>query len=115
MGQIEEAADSAPSDISRGKHHSLDPRVDQSSRAHNTRFQCSIKRHTGQPPVSRRPASFPERYEFTVRGRVVVDLDPVVTGADDLSVLDNHRADGRLSLAGCLPSKVEGQEHEVFM
>lgn len=78
--------------VARSIHQTRHPRLNQSTRAHRTRFQGHVDGDSGEPPDTERCRSFFHRVELSVREGVAIDFPTVVATPYDEAIFDGDSA-----------------------
>ena len=86
--------------VGRTIYAAIHARVHHKARAHEARLERHVHRATREPPTTERMGSLEHRQEFRVRGRIFVQLAPVVCARNHLVFIHHDGADGHLAQLG---------------
>jgi len=90
----EEGNGPAPGRVGDAPHDTRDARQDDGARAHGAGFLRHVQDRPGQAPVLERGGRLGDRQDLRVRGRVLQQFHLVVRLRDQLSLANDHGADG---------------------
>jgi hypothetical protein len=101
--------------IIRAVDQSPDARMNQRSRAHRARLNCSKQVAVPQTMVADRGACLAQRNDFRMRRWVAIGNVPVESAADNLTLMYDHRADRDFAHFESALRRAQGFLHPEFV
>src|ERR1051326_1890619 len=105
----------AGSFVTRAVNECSDARLNQSARAHRTRFDRRINSDTREPVVTEFAGSLAQGDDFSVSSGIAVGAGAITDDDDELVVVDNTSADGHLTAIVSVPGRGQRLPHPVFI
>ena len=110
--QVPDRPDGTGLVIESAEDDSVDPRADEGPGAHCARLQGDDERAAVQAPLPPRRGRSGDRHELGVAERIGIDLPPIVTAPDDLTVpVDDDGTDGNVVMSRGEDRLGEGMPH----
>jgi len=97
--------------IATSKDESRDPRLEQRTGAHDTRFEGDVNRAAFDAPIFESIGSRAQRDDFRVTQDVTVGMTAVCPPTEEGAISDDDRANGHLSLRSSPFGEVEREVH----
>ena len=113
--EVVERPESTALGIRGAVHAAADARIHHEPGAHGAGFERHVHRATREAPPTEHASRIHHREELRVRGRVLVELAPVVGAGDDLAPVHHDGADGNLAQLRRHARLPQGLAHEALV